>query len=72
MGHIAAYLLLLASAASAGQLADQMAARAVTKFIEEITASLNGSEHKEEVISAVIDLAKDQEGCIIIAQSSNE
>lgn len=68
MGHTAAYLLLLASAASAGKLADQMASRAVTKFIGEITVSLNGSEHKEEVISAVIGLAKDQEGCIQMDQ----
>ena len=71
MGHIAAYLLLLASTASGGQLADQMASRAVTKFIEEITASLNGSEHKEEVISAVIGLANDQEGCIQMDEEGN-
>ena len=64
MGHIAAILLLFASAASAGQLADQMASRTIKKFLEEITVSLNGSEYKEEVISSVINLANDQQGCV--------
>ena len=64
MGHIAAILLLVASAASAGQLADQMASRTIRKFLEEITVGLNGSEYKEEVISSVINLANDQQGCV--------
>ena len=68
MVRVAAYLLILASAASAGQLAEQMASRAVTKFIDEITVSLNDSEHKEEVINAVISFANDQEGCIQMDQ----
>ena len=71
MGHIAAILLLFASAASAGQLADQMASRTIRKFLEEITVSLNGSEYKEEVISSVINLANDQQGCVQMDEEGN-
>ena len=71
MGHIAAILLLVASAASAGQLADQMASRTIRKFLEEITVGLNGSEYKEEVISSVINLANDQQGCVQMDDEGN-
>ena len=71
MGHIAAILLLVASAASAGQLADQMASRTIRKFLEEITVGLNGSEYKEEVINSVINLANDQQGCVQMDDEGN-
>ena len=47
MVRAAAYLLILASAVSAGQLAEEMATRAISKFIDEITVNLNESEHKD-------------------------
>ena len=67
MVRFATCLLILTSSVSqakAGQLADEMVTRTISKFIDEIAVNLNESQHRDDVVNAVIGMARNQGGCL--------